>query len=226
MKANELIQQVSELGQPVPVDHSFDVFFWILMGFNLVVFALVKTTNPGYIRNLFVTALYNRPLNNNLSERLAIQHYSSILLNLTYFHALAPILLMGVHNSKDRHHFFLALILVGLAVIKMVIIVFLEFILNDKRGLQEHRMNHLIFFQIGGLVLTPILIFTHYISDDYVNLMLIILASIVILLVLIREIQTIIRAIQFRISVFYIILYLCTLEIIPLMVGFRVFVLN
>ena len=208
------------------VHQTFDLYFWILMGFNLIVFALVRTTNPGYIRNLFVTAIYNRPLNNNLSERLEVQHFSSILLNLTYFHALAPIFLMSYQNSNNHYAIFLALILVGLATVKFLFILFLEFILNDRSGLKEHRMNHLIFFQIGGLILTPILIFTHYIPDDYINLMLIILTSIVLLLILIREFQTFIRAIQFRISIFYIILYLCTLEIIPLMVGFRVFILD
>lgn len=225
MEPMEIVNQVNELRQPTQLANSFNLIFWILMGVNLVIFAIVRSTNSGYIRSLFMTALYNRPLNNNLSERLDLSHFSSILLTLTYFHVLAPIIWMAMHVQDDIYMLYLALILLAMALAKLGLIAFLEFIFYDKRGLQEHRLNHLIFFQIGGIILTPLLIFTHYVSDDYVNLTLLILSGILALLVFVREIQSLIRAIQFRISIFYIILYLCTLEIIPLMVGLRVFVL-
>lgn len=226
MEPIEIVRHVNEVNEPILLDDSFNLIFWILMGANLVIFAIVRTTNNGYIRSLFMTALYNRPLNNNLSDRLDLRHFSSVFLTLTYFFALAPIIWKATNIKEHIYMLYLAIILLVLALVKMGFIALLEFVFNDQRGLQEHRLNHLIFFQIGGIILTPLMIFTHYVSADYVNLTLTIFAIIVDLLVLAREIQSLIRAIQFRISIFYIILYLCTLEIMPLMVGFRVFVLD
>jgi hypothetical protein len=112
------------------------------------------------------------------------------------------------------------------ALLKLIVIQLLIFFTNSKIGFQDHHINHLLFFQIGGIILTPILIFTEYIPTGYHEHTLIGILILVGLIIVIREFQSLTRAIQYKISLFYIILYLCTLELLPLVVGIRVFILN
>jgi hypothetical protein len=196
------------------------------MVFNLIVFAFVRTANPGYIQVLFNTAINNRQLVNTIREDLNLGRLSSILLNITYFNALAAIIYRALHTDMSYLALIIAGILIFSALFKLLIIRIIAFLLNSKLALQEHLLNHLIFFQIAGIILTPILIFTNYLPDGYVNLSLIILFSIVGLFLIIREIQSLTRALQYKISFFYIILYLCTLELLPVFIGIRVFILK
>lgn len=196
------------------------------MAVNLIIIALIQTLNRGYIRLLFSTAINNRQLINNLRENLNLGKLTSILLNLPYFNCLAVIVWMAMKSNADYLVVIISLILIGMALFKLFVIRIISVLSNTKIGLQEHLLNHLIFFQVGGIVLTPILIFTHYIPERYVNLLLISLVSIVGLFIIVRELQSLTRAVQYKVSIFYIILYLCTLEILPFIVGFRVFILN
>lgn len=226
MEPQDFIHEISTLGDPIQVTNNFNVFFWTLMAFNLIVFAFIRTLNPGYLRMLFKTAFSNRQLINNIREDLNLNGLISILLNLTYFTSTGFIAWRTLHSNIDSH----ILVLVGAlfigAVIKLIIIQLLIFFTNTKIGFQEHHINHLLFFQIGGIVLTPILIFTQYLPTGYHEFTLIALLILVGLIIVIREFQSLTRAIQHKISFFYIILYLCTLELLPLMVGMRVFLLN
>lgn len=191
-----------------------------------MIFAFVRTVNPGYLRVLFSTAINNRQLVNNIREDLNLMRLSAILLNLTYFNALAIILWKAMDSKANVFILILAALLLFLALLKLIVIRVIAFLLNSKSALQEHILNHLIYFQIAGIILTPILLFTHYVPERYVNLTLTILLSLTGLFLVLREFQSLIRALQYKISIFYIILYLCTLELLPLAVGIRVFILK
>lgn len=221
MNGPEIINYIDTVNEAMPRTDNFNLVFWVLMGFNLVVFAFVRTLMPGYIPALFDTALHNRQLINNLREELNFKRIPSILLNLTYFHTIGILIWLAVEQKNEMAIVTFSLFALGLAIIKLIIIRFTSFVTNVQFGLQEHLLNHLIFFQVGGIILTPILIFTHYIPANYVNLLLIVLAVIIALLIVLRELQSLIRAIQYNISIFYIILYLCTLELLPILIGIR-----
>lgn len=226
MQSNEIVEHINTIGESVPIEDGFHPVFWSVMAFNLIVFALVRSLNPGYLQTLFGTAFNNRQLVNNIRENLNLNRPTSILLNLTYFTSLAAIIWRLMKTNQDYFILvFLAAIIV-LSFIKLILIRTVSFLINVKIGLYEHILNHLIFFQIAGIILTPILIFTHYVPASYVNSVLIFLLFIVALFVITREIQSLARAVQYKISIFYIILYLCTLELLPLVVGIRVFILN
>ncbi|WP_066756895.1 DUF4271 domain-containing protein [Crocinitomix algicola] len=222
MNSENIIQYVDKVGDAMPITDNFNLAFWVLMGLNLIIIAIVRTTTPGYINALFDTALHNRQLINNLREELNFKRLPAILLNLTYINAVSVIIWMATTQLENTWIYSIALILLASAIVKLLIIRLTVILTNTRIGLQEHFLNHFIFFQVGGIILTPILIFTHYIPASYVNLLLIVLTIIVALLITVRELQSLVRAIQYNISIFYIILYLCTLEIIPLLVGFRV----
>lgn len=226
MDTYEIMNQVSAVGEAVPVKGNFNLIFWILITINLVLIAISQALNPGYIKNLFSLAFNNRALVNNIREDLNFGKISSILLNLTYFNSLALIAWIAIKSEANLLIFALVGVFIAAALIKTAIIQLISFLASTKIGLQDHIISHLIYFQIGGIILTPILIFTRSLPDIYIESLLIGLIIIVAILIIARESQSLMRALQYKISIFYIILYLCTLELLPLVVGIRVFILN
>jgi hypothetical protein len=220
----EIISSVSELGNESFISRHLDLVFWILMSINLLAIAIAKTTNQSYIKVLFSTAILNRQLLQKTQEELKLGSTSSILLTLTYFNAIA---VLATYIAFDGHGV-VALILGGIFIlgvlIKWLFMWFVSFLSENRGGIAEHGMNHLIYYQVGGIILTPILIISHFFPANLYGI--IVVSSIVIvgILILLREIQSLGRAFKARISVLYIILYLCTLEILPLVLLIYAFV--
>lgn len=217
---------ITQLGEGTPINNSFNLIFWLMMGFNILAIALSKTLNPGYLSTLFKAALSNRQLMNNVREDIDIWRFTSVLLNFAYFNCLGIIVWKLASMDKTNLLFIITLVILGISILKLIVIRFISFIINSSHGTEEHLYNHFVFYQIGAILLTPILLFTNYVPASYVMILLIIPLGIVGLLLLVREWQTLTQAFQYKISFFYIILYLCTLEILPVLIGVRVFILN
>ncbi|WP_027419170.1 DUF4271 domain-containing protein [Crocinitomix catalasitica] len=222
MDAIELINNSNELKDSVRIVSQFDPVFWSLIAFNLIIFALVRTVNKGYISAIFSAAVYNRNIANNIRDNIDLRKPSSLLLTLTYFNAFAIIIYDVIPPINSNFILLIAIALLIGFIIKVFLIFTTIKISQTREGVIEHIYNHIIFYQATGIILTILLIFTHYVTNEYssiVNLTLLIIISAALLL---REIQSFTRGIQANISVFYIILYLCTLEILPLGVIFRI----
>lgn len=226
MQSLEILSKASELGTAISITNTFDPIFWLLMTFNLIVIAFVKTTLPNYIGLLFSTAINNRHLLTNTRDDLNLKKFGPILLNVCYFNAVS----VCIYSFTPLLPSWVMLVFSGglilLFLIKMLVINTIGFIRQEKSGIYEHLLNHFIFFQVSGIILTPLLIFTHYLSKSYLTSVSIGLLFILFFCIFIRELHSLGRAIQAKVSLFYIILYLCTLELLPLLVGIRVINLN
>lgn len=218
MNEIEFIQNTNSTGVEQLIQTSFDWVFWSLMAFNVFAIAYIRTANRGYFSVLFKTGIYNRQLYQNTQEDLRLNGAGSILLTLSYFNCVA---IVATYLIPGSEHWLTFVILAGIAAVvflKYGLIKTLSFVSQTNEGTSEHWINHLIFFQITGVIMTPVLCFSHFSAQSVQNSTMLSLALLVCLMIFIREFQTFIRAIRLRVSPIYIILYLCTLEIIPLVV--------
>ncbi len=208
------------------VADQFNWVFWILMGFNLCCFAVVRSVNPRYFRSLFTTAIFNRQLLQNAQEELRLFGGSSILLNIAYFNCVAVVVSRIALNDINGYTFVLMLILLAFAAVKLLLMQFLAFAVKSNEGIYEHTLNHLVYFQTAAIILTPVFIFTYFVPaqiTDSVNLF----SSVILLIIIfLREVQTLGRILRRRIGILYIILYLCTLELLPFVLLIKVFVIE
>jgi len=218
MNEIEFIQNTNSTGASQLIKSSFDWVFWLLITFNVFAIAYIRTTSPVYFNVLFKTGIYNRQLYQNTQDNLRLGGFGSILLTISYFNCLAIVATALIPNASK---WLPLIILVGIVVIvflKYGLIKTLSFVSQTNEGTSEHWINHLIFFQITGILMTPVLCFTHFSSQTIQYNTIIALAILICAMIVIRELQSFIRAIKLRVSLVYIILYLCTLEIIPLVV--------
>ena len=203
-------------GETTFLPDSFEWSFWLFMLLNLICFAIVKSAQNGYFQSLFRTAVINRQLLQNTQEDLKLTKYYSYLLTFTYFSSFSCILShLITEDSYSEYAIPIFGVLVGIILLKWLVIWMISFVSKTSSGTTEHILNHAIFFQLGGLILTPILIITHFIAEPYQWAISLGLVVIIGLLILIREIQSLLRALKARIPALYIILYLCTLEMLP-----------
>jgi len=224
MNEIEFIQNTNNTDAAQMIQSSFNWVFWSLMTFNVFAIAYIKTANPGYFGVLFKTGLYNRQLYKNKQDDLRLGGAGSILLTISYFNCVAIIASALIPAAVS---WMPLIILVGIAVVvflKYGFIKTLSHVSQTSEGTNEHWINHLIFFQITGILMTPVLCFTHFSSQTVQNSTIISLAIFICIMIVVRELQSFIRAIRLRVSLVYIILYLCTLEIIPLVVIIKVLV--
>lgn len=220
----EYLHGTSVIGQPNNLTERFNWVFWSMIFFNLVAFAYVKMRHPGYIQVLFRTGFYNRQLYQNMSEDLKLSSFGSNILMLSYQFTLA-LLLYGFVKVQDPTFAFILLgVLIFMTTIKFFIMRSVSVISQVQQGISEHRLNHFVYGQIAALILTPVMASVEFLQADIQFITYQVLAILVVLLILTREFQSFVRAFKQRIPIFYIILYLCTLELIPLIVLIRVLV--
>lgn len=224
MEFIEYIQSTSQLGPEQALNKGFDWIFWSLMLFNVIALAYVRTALPGYISILIRTGVYNRQLYQNVQEGLRLNSAGSVFLTLGYLNCFAVLLRTFVPDSPAS----MIWILLGIGGLvlfaKFCLIHFLGFLTEVREGLTEHWINHLIYFQIITLVLTPLLCLTHFAPQTVQPIIGTTIAGFMVIMILLREVQSFIRAIRQRVPIVYIILYLCTLELIPLIVLIKVLV--
>ena len=213
-----------EIGDTEVIDHNFGLVFWSLIVVNLICIAIVRTSSPTYLRTLFVTGIFNRQLLQNTQEDLRLFGPSAFLLNLVYLNCLAIVASFFIPGGISSYTFLLIGIASATVILKFGVMKLVMYLSKTREGVFEHHLNHLVYFQIAGIILTPLLIFTYYLPEDYSGLIALSLAILVAFFIFIREIQSLARAIRSRIAVLYIILYLCTLEILPLVLIIRLFV--
>ena len=125
---------------------------------NLVLIAVSKTLNQTYLSVLFTTGVSNRQLLQKIQEELKLSSASSILLTFTYFNCVALIAAYALSEGYGTLALIIAGVLIGGMLIKWFFMWTVTFIGETKSGITEHGMNHLIYYQIGGIILTPILI--------------------------------------------------------------------
>jgi len=204
----------------------YDAIFWLFMLFNLIAVAVVRARRERYFSVLLDTALQNRHLVQNLQEEFKQNKPSSVLLTLTYFTSLSALISYFVSKSFNDYAAPLILLLIGLFLLKWIAMYSIVFFTQSRSGIYEHFYNHTVFYQIGGIVMTVVLIFIHFLPDEFQNVAAITLLSIVLILLLLRETLSLFRALKSRVPALYIILYLCTLELLPALLLWHLLVNN
>lgn len=195
-----------------------------MMIFNVLAIAYTRTANPGYFSVLFRTGVYNRQLYQNTQEDLRMNSLASVMLTISYFNVFAVLTGAVFPFLKPVFLLIVAFVVMSAVLIKYVLMWLTGFIIDSRAGISEHWVNHLIFFQIAATVITPVLCFSHFLTQSVQQVIFAVLLMFLLMTVLAREFQSFMRAIRLRISVVYIILYLCTLELLPLVVLIREFV--
>ncbi len=212
------IKPVSRMKEPAPALWSG----FILLGLILFL-VLIKGLASRKYRQLLTAMLNNtnlslllrewNPLNSLLSNIIAFIYIVSI----SFFVQNAVGFLSSDSGNSFNNLILFLEILVGISFLfglKLIIVRFLAYLFKTKEETARYLTNHIGFYALGGVILWPLLLLIVYNPSNYI---IIISAGIIFILLIYKIIRVFLSAMaQPPFSILYLFLYLCTLEILPL----------
>ncbi len=194
------------------------VFWLFLRHFYTSEFAMwIASTFSGKALSNF---LYE--LNGRLSffivatEILSFVSLSFFLLKVSkYFH-----LQFFLGNSFELMAYFIAFSFV-LIFFKSLLLYFIRYFFNYKDIIGNHFIILHIYNGLTGLIILPFLFILYFAPDSFTTFFLIMVLCIVIIVFLLKNLAIFTNLLRSSFSFFGILLYLCSLEIIPILVLFK-----
>jgi hypothetical protein len=156
----------------------------------------------------------------------------NLLLNASFMAHLALTVYIGLKASNIAlfgisgfvMYLIILLAIVAVYLVKTFVIYFIRFLANGDFSLEEYRYTLFLINRLFGVLLIPINLFLAY-SEKSQSYFLILIASILFsVAIFYRYFRGLLTALNSGVSLFYIFFYICTLEILPLIVGFRLLV--
>jgi hypothetical protein len=221
-------------------ERGFDGFFSIILILSFILFVIVKVFSPRKFRQMLGAFIKPSAMNQLLREEYAFSNRSSILL-LSLFLLVFPLFILqttsfflqktftGGSNHIQTIPAYLLLLTFVLATysLKISSIRFISSAVGLRASGAEYIYTILLFNKIAGLFIFPLVLliaFARQLNAGYfLDLGLMILAILLIYRML-RLIQ--IGISSAGVSGLYLFLYLCTLEILPLVVLIKLFIFS
>lgn len=213
------------LHKNIKSDLTSDWIFYMIIGF-LVIVSWLRVFNSKYLISNF-TALFNYHRATKLySERNIIQQRVSALLNVIYFLSFGLYLfLIFIHfqwHPANLSGFMLFLTLTGLLVLLFLVRVLLMkltgFIFVRTELFSAYLFHYYLTNKALGLVMIPFSLAIAYTSGMLTEITIFLSLFVVSSAFVLRLVRTIMFIIKNEVLLFYLILYLCTVELLPFLV--------
>ncbi len=196
----------------------------------LLLFIIIRRTFTRYVLSLLQSTLQLFYAEKVYNEKSILGQNANVLLDLVYFVSV-PFTLLFATNYLDPSivegigtYSFLGYgfsILLGLRTFRFITIKTISYISDNRSELGFLYANQLMYSRIVGLFLAPIVFLISYSEGLLKMAFLIIALGVIGLALIINQFRTIQVFIRKGFSIFYLLLYLCALEIIPLLIIYK-----
>lgn len=224
-----LLQQIIEPSlRPTP--NLYEEWMLIVFYTSFSILAYVRVVYQKRLELLWNSLLRFQIVRQLMREELVFSHRASVFLVFIFF-LNAGLLLYQIDRIYNWDFFnvqkgALYLIYVGIVIAiyggKALIINIFRLIFNDKNLLREYLYEVFLVNKALGLMLFPALLLLTFLNSEYSGITLFIILGVIMLFFIYRTIRGLQIAFSYNVSRLYIILYLCTLEILPLLLIYRV----
>lgn len=196
----------------------------------LLLLIIIRRAFTRYILSLLHSTLKLYYAEKVYNEKSILGQNANVLLDLLYFLSVPFIVLYATNYLEPTiveeigTYWFLGYgfsILLGLRTFRFITIKTISYISDNRSELGFLYANQLMYSRIVGLILAPIVFLISY-SGGLLQMAFLIIASVVIgLALIINQFRTVQVFIRKGFSIFYLLLYLCALEIIPLLIIYK-----
>jgi len=223
---------INKLYDPSPLKEGIENWQIVIVVIVALLLGMVKAFSHNRFR-LGLKALLNYGVAQEIiREEQVFFHRSNVLLTLAHTLTLSlfvyQIKMMVLNGTTDSEGFSSFLIIVtGIVIVYSVKYVFarlLSFIFNDLAIVSEYIFNVSLYNNLLGVLLTPFLLVSYFTIFPFQTLLNYMVVPLVLLVFLFRLIRLFIIGRSRGVLYVYIFLYICTLEILPLVVLYRIFV--
>jgi hypothetical protein len=208
----------------------------------LLVFVLTGLLFFSIVRafyNKYLTSIFKSNFNYQLSfklfrEKSLVIERISLLMNIIFVIELTIfIFLLAVYyqtNTFFQNSFLLFLVISGIIsfiyITKYAVYKIVGSIVNSQAIVNEYLFNVFLYNKIVGIFLLPITIGIIYMPNAYTLWLFTLGAFVIFFYFIMRIFRGLQISLKTSMSIYYIILYLCTLEILPIIVLIKIIALN
>ena len=224
---NGLLLQVQTL-EPIPRESPNLYEDWMLPVLILIL-AIVAYVRGAYGRRL--SRLFNslwriQILRQVMREELVFSHRASILLHFNFV-LVASLTVYSWMKLSGRSIFqlegfslfaSLAGVIASVYILKLLVTVILRAIFKDPGLIREYLFEVFLINKAAGILLLPFALALIILNISNAGVLVLVMAIAAILFVVFRFAQGLRLSLDYKVSGVYIILYLCTLEILPFLV--------
>lgn len=204
---------------------------WVVITFivTLSLFAWVKTTSGAYLNSLIQSILNEHTANRLYREKNSNIAHPAYRLDALLFITLGFFI---IHFEKyiptiDQFNplllFFLAILLSFLFIRgKLLLYTFTGFLFNTQNEIKEFNFYNMNNYRVMGVFLLPLTIILNFLEGNW-HVGGVILGLLIVLFSTVNGLFSGIKIIAKKdFSIYYLILYLCTLEILPILIVWKV----
>jgi len=195
----------------------------------LAIIAYVRVAYGRRLSRLFNSLWRIQILRQVMREELVFSHRASILLHFNFV-LVAALAIYTWMKVSDRSIFnlegfalyaSLSGIVAGVYILKLIVSAFLRAVFKDPGLIREYLFEVFLINKAAGILLLPLSLALIILNISKAQTLILIIAILALLFVVFRFIQGLRLSLDYKVSGVYIILYLCTLEILPLLVLVR-----
>ena len=207
--------------------------YWMLIAFfaMLTIIAYARVAYTRRLFRLFSSLIRIQILRQVMREELVFSHRVSVLLFVNFTLVIGMILFAAakfygwaVWGLEGWELYIVMVVLVaGAYLLKLIFGSLLRKILHDPGLIKEYLFEVFLVNKAIGVVFLPFAIAISFINVGSLNLLFVIVGILFVLFILFRIFQGLAMSLSYPVSRVYIILYLCTLEILPFMVVWKIF---
>ncbi|MCE1198476.1 MAG: DUF4271 domain-containing protein [Marinilabiliales bacterium] len=209
-------------GKPMKTTSQDWTFFLVLVGWT--VFASLRFGFSKYMVQVFQSVFNYGAASRLYRERGYANNFGMFRLNLVFYLFLpfASYLIardngMATPDFAGLEFYFIVFVVInGYFMVKIFLYKLLGSIFSQKDSTGELVFNMMLYHNVLGLILLPVAT-VHALVPGFGMVSLFIVPSLILIFYLLSLIRSIYFAVRVGISIFYLILYLCALEILPIL---------
>lgn len=229
MKINHLYNSIFQVKENIAYYQPVWVLVIILIGIMILGYTY-SSFNHRF--NIFLKAAFMTRFSQQLSkDERTLSHPASIFLSINFLIFLSLFILQTLKctiffKSEIEFSFFSFLLIVAVLFCiyagKLFLLKIFSFVIDYPKAIREYILSLFLINQMLGIILIPIIIFTSYGNQQLQEYFILLGLTGLLLSFLMRIVQGVIIAFyENQTPAFYIILYLCIFEILPLLIGIR-----
>lgn len=217
---------------PKTLDKATPDWFTVLLLMIVITVTLIKVFYSRILFQIFRAFINNNTANQIIRDENILVQRASVLLSVICYAVLA----LFVYKISDYFNYqsdfigtgFVKFLFISLFIalgysLKMIVLKMLGFIFNFEKPVAAYIFNLFLINNVLGMLLLPILITITYFNVQYVGYLLITSIILVGLFYLYRLIKGIVIWLNAgHPNLFYLFLYICALEITPILIIFKV----
>lgn len=196
---------------------TFSNLILVLLSLSFIVIAFSRLSSKVMFLNVMDAMYNNKKISKIIQISYPLNNLSSILLLLNYIISMSALFFLSIQTFQaisNQDIIYIALISALLVILPWISMFTIGFLTGDKEVMAENKINTVVFAHASGLVYSMILLIWTF-NPQWSSFFVYLFLGFVLLFIFYRILRGFLSAFKKGVRWYYIILYLCTLEILP-----------